>query len=185
MDKRTCTIDGCNKPARTKSAELCKMHYHRQYRNGSAGETAERKRKQRNPSCSIEECTKPDKESGLCAMHGIRLRRHGSPMVVIEPKDRAMPTGPNHHMWAGLDVGYGGAHERVRALHGPASKHRCIECSGPASHWSYNHDDPAPSQEQVRGGYVVAYSQSPEHYSPRCVPCHKRFDLNRADSVMG
>ena len=29
----------------------------------------------------------------------------------------------------------------------------------------------------------IAYSNNPEHYEPRCVPCHKRFDLGRVDSA--
>ena len=32
--KRTCTIDSCNKPARSNSATMCPMHYHRWYRHG-------------------------------------------------------------------------------------------------------------------------------------------------------
>lgn len=30
----TCVIEGCEKPARSSSAEWCKMHYHRWYRHG-------------------------------------------------------------------------------------------------------------------------------------------------------
>ena len=32
---RQCTIEGCTTAARTKSADLCKKHYHRNYRHGS------------------------------------------------------------------------------------------------------------------------------------------------------
>lgn len=35
MSNPTCTIPDCVKPARTKSAALCPMHYHRQYRHGN------------------------------------------------------------------------------------------------------------------------------------------------------
>lgn len=35
MSNPTCTVPGCVKPARTKVAELCPMHYHRWYRHGS------------------------------------------------------------------------------------------------------------------------------------------------------
>lgn len=35
MSQFTCTLAGCDKPSRNiKSAALCKMHYHRQYRHG-------------------------------------------------------------------------------------------------------------------------------------------------------
>jgi hypothetical protein len=40
MDHPTCTVDGCTKPTRTRSAKLCKMHYHRQYRHGSVDRSA-------------------------------------------------------------------------------------------------------------------------------------------------
>lgn len=35
MQQRTCTIESCEKPARSAKAEWCKMHYHRWYRHGS------------------------------------------------------------------------------------------------------------------------------------------------------
>lgn len=40
MSNPTCTIEGCEKPSRTKSAALCKMHYHRWYRHRDTGRTA-------------------------------------------------------------------------------------------------------------------------------------------------
>jgi len=184
MDNRTCTVDGCSKPTRTKSAELCEMHYHRQYRGKPIGGAAELIRKQRSPECHIEGCAKPDAEAGLCSMHAVRKRRHGDPLKVIAYSERDMPTGEDHHNWAGVDVGYEAAHGRVRRLRGSASTHMCVNCGEPAYHWSYNHDDP---DEIV--GYVssysrpIAYSGNPDHYSARCVPCHKRFDLDRIDAA--
>lgn len=184
MTNATCSVDACDKPTRTKSAMLCKMHYHRQYRGRPIGDAAEWIRKQRGPECHIEGCTKPDREAGLCSMHGARKRRHGDPMATIALSDRAMPTGEAHPNWLGAEVGYTGAHDRVRRLRGSASTHGCVNCGGPAYHWSYNHDDP---DEII--GYAhsyprpVAYSDKPQHYSARCVPCHKRFDLDRKDSA--
>lgn len=35
MDEPTCTVPDCSKPLRNKTATLCGMHYHRQYRHGS------------------------------------------------------------------------------------------------------------------------------------------------------
>ena len=35
MSERTCTMPGCDKPARSSGAAWCKMHYHRWYRHGS------------------------------------------------------------------------------------------------------------------------------------------------------
>ena len=49
---KTCSIDGCEKPARSGSAQWCKMHYHRWYRHGdplmtSAGVSVARGRRYR------------------------------------------------------------------------------------------------------------------------------------------
>lgn len=178
-----CTIDGCEKKARTKTSALCEMHYHRRYRGGEVGSAAEKIRKQRNPECAIEGCSKPDKEAGLCHMHGARKRRHGDPMVVIPLEERAFHYGEDHHNWVGEDVRYESAHQRVVRLHGPASIHLCVDCDQPAYHWSYNHDDPNQKYELGRSARPVAYSDKPEHYSPRCVPCHKRFDLDRINGT--
>lgn len=35
MSKRCCNVDGCQKPVRSTNADLCAMHYHRVYRNGT------------------------------------------------------------------------------------------------------------------------------------------------------
>lgn len=54
---RTCSVEGCEKPARSGKAEWCKMHYHRWYRHGStdaksttSGVTASQGRKYRTVS---------------------------------------------------------------------------------------------------------------------------------------
>lgn len=39
-EQQLCTVDGCSKPSLRKSAALCAMHYHRQYRHGSTDKTA-------------------------------------------------------------------------------------------------------------------------------------------------
>src|SRR3546814_6020433 len=61
----------------------------------------------------------------------------------------------------------------VRATLGHAADHTCVGCGGPADHWSYNHDDPS----ERRSPEGMLYSPEPSHYSARCVPCHKTFDL--------
>lgn len=184
MTSLTCTVESCEKPSRNKSAALCKMHYHRQYRTGNIGGAAELIRKQRSEHCHVEGCTKPDTEGGLCSMHAARKRRHGDVSTVIIPEDRALPTGEHHHNWAGSEVGYAGAHSRVKAMHGSATLHKCADCGSNASHWSYNHSDP---DELIVYGLSlngIAYSDDPLYYSPRCVPCHKTYDLGRRDSAL-
>lgn len=40
MSNATCTVTNCEKPARSSSAALCKMHYHRWYRHGDVDKVA-------------------------------------------------------------------------------------------------------------------------------------------------
>lgn len=61
----------------------------------------------------------------------------------------------------GADLGYFGAHQRVSRVRAKAIEHPCIDCSKAAAHWS-----------QIHG----TTGQEPEHYEPRCVPCHRTYD---------
>lgn len=72
------------------------------------------------------------------------------------------------------EVSYSAVHTRLRADRGPASAHPCTDCGGSARQWSYSHED--PNELRALEG---AYSLDPDHYSPRCVSCHKRMDLSR------
>jgi hypothetical protein len=78
------------------------------------------------------------------------------------------------------DSGYGAAHWRCRNDRGPAKYHQCVDCGDPACHWSYNYTDPDELMDTPGTQTPIPYSLSPAHYSPRCAPCHKRFDLDRA-----
>lgn len=80
-------------------------------------------------------------------------------------------------------AGYSGAHQRVRNDRGRVQEHQCINCGAQAAHWSYNHDDPDEFYAVGLSAAPVAFSLKSNHYSPRCVPCHKRFDLDRADAA--
>lgn len=165
-----CRVKGCTRRPRSKSSALCEMHYYRMRRTGSLGE-AESTRRQPG-HCRHRECDRRDSgEHGWCRLHLERIRAHGDPDVV----GRAEPTpGALHPQWQGEDVGYGAVHSRLRKERGRASDHPCVGCGGPADHWSYDHDDPA--EKHASDG---PYSTDLDHYSPRCVSCHKRFDLAR------
>lgn len=178
---KQCEVPGCKKNARTKTAKLCPMHYHRQYRGRGVGGAEEWVRKTKVGRCAVKGCNNADSEGVYCSMHDARQRRHGDTDKVISPSERDAPTGEDHSSWKGIDVGYTAAHDRVRRARGAASSHKCVDCGNPANHWSYDHEC---EDEQVRfeRGYYVAFSPSVDHYHPRCVPCHKRFDLGRHDS---
>jgi len=72
------------------------------------------------------------------------------------------------------NAGYTAAHDRVRRDRGRSALMTCVDCGAQAKHWSYDHNDP----DERRSAEGLAYSLDPLHYSPRCVPCHKRMDLD-------
>lgn len=79
-------------------------------------------------------------------------------------------------------INYGSAHDRVSSDRGPAKDRQCVGCGQQARHWSYDHDDPDELLDHMVSRNPVTYSLKPEHYSPRCARCHKRFDRDRHDS---
>lgn len=69
-------------------------------------------------------------------------------------------------------VTYETAHDRIVRDRGPARGRQCVDCGGPALHWSYDHAD--PDELTSPKGYL--YSLDVEHYEPRCPSCHYWFD---------
>jgi hypothetical protein len=168
-----CAAPGCEGLGRSPGVPYCELHYYRLYRNGQL-DPVRPQRKTGGP-CAVDGCDDLDIDIGMCAKHATRTRRHGDPTVCILPEDRNLARGPNNPSWAGDGVGYDGAHMRVEAAKGSASNHACIDCGNAARHWSYDHADP---NELIGGRGSYPYSADPDHYVPRCVPCHKKFDLS-------
>lgn len=106
-----------------------------------------------------------------CAMHYQRWYRYGDPLQA----GRAYGKGAAARHWRGDDVGYVGAHSRVRSKHGSAASHLCAHCGAQADDWAYDHAD--PNEKQDRRG---AYSPDPSHYFPLCRPCHRAYDKRAA-----
>lgn len=113
--------------------------------------------------CSIDECENEVQARGWCMKHYLRWYRRGTLDLV----------GRGRNTWTGDDATYNAVHLRHRKVKGRAGDRKCIECSGPASHWAYDNADPA---EKVAP--EGRYSTDPDHYQPMCVPCHKAFDTN-------
>lgn len=175
-------------------------------------------------ACSMENCSKPIKRTGLCYGHYMKQWRYGTPtpnhpsrhsnlvrrrfgtLTVVARYDgkwicrcdcgkyRVARTGdlnrtkeantcgiPGQHL--DDSPGYGAAHERVKRVHGAPSTHDCVDCGGRAAHWSYNHTDPNELYAVGLSAQPIAYSPHPEHYSPRCVSCHKVYDLRQANAT--
>ena len=166
-----CSVEGCERTdIQSKAKGWCRMHYHRWYRTGSAGEAGRRQRPRLSPECQVVGCTKPDRGGGWCSMHGARVRRHGSPEVVIPPEERQYHYGPEHHNWLN-DPTYGTVHHRLRYQRGPAKRHKCVDCGSQAEEWSYN------GVSEARG--AMPFTPDLSEYVPRCIPCHRRHDSTR------
>ena len=69
------------------------------------------------------------------------------------------------------EVTYAGMHHRLRMARGKAGGHQCSNCSEQAAHWAYDNGDP---EERIEND--LRFSVKPEHYTPLCASCHKRFD---------
>jgi hypothetical protein len=116
-----------------------------------------------HPPCSVEGCMRERKGRSLwCAMHTERVRKWGDPSIV-------------HAYVRSNDIGYGSMHQRVRTDRGSASAYACVDCGATAQHWSYDH-----SGRSECASTQGAYSTDVSTYEPRCVPCHKVYDLRIA-----
>lgn len=112
--------------------------------------------------CVVDGCSDPARTiAGYCGKHNERVRRHGDPDTVLVPK------------WTGDQASYSAVHLRLRKWRGRASAHQCIDCGKRAGQWSYGHARGPGHRECEVGPYSVDLAD----YDPRCVTCHKKFDL--------
>lgn len=132
-----------------------------------------KKRKQRSDKipegyiCDGPECTKLARRGNrLCPSHATQKSRHGEMWPLFSYRQRKET------------VGYSGAHRRVEKAKGKATDHDCVDCSGQAKQWSYDHGDPDELHEVYRE-YELPYSLDPDRYDPRCFECHKNFDQEK------
>lgn len=71
------------------------------------------------------------------------------------------------------------AHKRVKKLRGPARDYACVDCGVDAADWSFSHYDDVP----CRTSWGAAYSMNPDHYRPRCRPCHVKYDATNREGA--
>lgn len=167
-----CNVPGCDRSAVLLARTICRLHYQRKWRGGDLDGPVRTVRKSRG-TCRVEDCgVVDDGLHGYCKKHIARIKRHGSPDVVIHQRDRAIPRGEDHPKWKGDAASYNAVHLRLKKGRGPASAHECVDCGGRGSQWSYNRLDP-----EQRDSEFGPYSTDLDFYEARCVPCHKAFDL--------
>lgn len=171
-----CEVEGCTKTQRGRGP-WCYAHYMRNYRYGSP--TAERSKAKPNVDLvgqrygALVVRSYAGSGTWVCTCDcGVEVRTRTGDLN----RGGALSCG-NRTIHRRRDVcGYIAVHERLAHDRGPARDHVCVECGGVASHWSYDHTDPEVLIDQRLG---IPYSVDPDHYQPRCVPCHKTYDLSR------
>lgn len=168
-----CVVDGCDRERRRR--DWCDSHYARWARHGDAG-PAEIRDWSIAVGCQVDGCEKPHDSNGYCIAHAHRARRYGDPTHVPTPLEPGDPKA-----WRKAEVGYLGAHNRVRRLQGAARTYPCQHCGSEARDWAYDHDDPNELYKAVKG-YMLPYSIDPGHYMPLCKPCHVVMDKRVAQS---
>lgn len=197
MAKRTCSVEGCEKPSRSRG--WCPMHYYRFRKNGSP--EALQKFPRKGLLCVIDDCQRErySGKYGWCRAHYLQWRAKNrlnkTPCTVAGCEDpqhanelcavhdaRMRRTGTTdligrhrsdgHYKWVGDEATYGTIHRRLRVYRGSASEFDCDECGAEAKQWAYDHMDPNEKQSN-RGPFSVDLS----HYRPLCIPCHKTMDL--------
>ena len=80
--------------------------------------------------------------------------------------------GPANDSWRGDTPGYAAAHLRIASTYGKASGHFCADCGDTAA-TGRSATNATPPSTSDRG---LVYCTHLEHYAPRCIPCHFRFD---------
>lgn len=110
-------------------------------------------------SCTFPGCDKPYFSTGYCRGHRGQMERGVTLRPLYEQR---------------TDIGYLGAHARVRKAYGDPAHYECV-CGKPAVHWAYIGSEEGRMIEQV-GVSMLAYSLALDDYVPLCQPCHIKHD---------
>lgn len=180
MNSMPCKVNGCMKNVSRKG--FCYGHYMKDWRYGTP--TPEHEPRWENLSGQkygsltvIDRQGKHWRCSCACGRETMVLTGDLNRGSVQTCGNRAT------HMRAEV-VGYTTVHERLKSDRGSASSYACADCGNPAQHWSYDHADPNELVDFKLTSRGIAYSLDQNRYQPRCVPCHKIFDLERINSAM-
>ena len=79
MSGKTCSINGCERPA--KGRGWCHTHWRRWRRHGDPEAVVLRQRSQ----CSVEDCERDVKRQGMCHLHAQRVLRSGATELPPRP----------------------------------------------------------------------------------------------------
>jgi len=95
----------------------------------------------------------------------ISKAKMGIPRPELRGKGKRRANPPNYHL----------AHSWIRADKGRAAEKQCLDCDGPALHWSFAWRR-IPQVEWLWDGHRP-YSTNPDHYEARCASCAHRYDM--------
>lgn len=112
--------------------------------------------------CAVTECDRPKHAHTYCTMHMRRWKLSGDPLIVGERNGRPLKGSVPSHA---------AIHKRLARTLGSARKRACVDCGGRARDWSYDAADPN-ELTSPQGPYSLDLN----HYQPRCVSCHRKFD---------
>ncbi|UXA19503.1 hypothetical protein [Mycobacterium sp. SMC-4] len=163
-------VENCDSSVRSTYSEHCELHYYRLRRSGTVAEPEYISGHCEIDGCEADATTNRAAIDGqkmyLCRLHYLRIQKRGDASFECR--------GENSPNWTGSEASSGAVHYRVRKARGPAASWSCVDCARPAEHWSDDHMDPNEKSDPEEG----PYSLDIDHYFPRCVRCHKRFDLD-------
>lgn len=172
---RTCSIDGCERTGKIVRG-WCRKHYSNWQRNGHPTRGPGSGRRPRQYPQDIVDLICDMYLDGM-TVHEIRqvAPRGYRVQTILErylPERRKAAKrnqkGSANHMWKGDGAGYQAVHLRL----GKASTQVCVDCASRAEHWSYT----GGASDEKLNRHGVPYSHDPSYYSPRCVPCHHKYD---------
>lgn len=158
-----CSVDGCGNPQHCNP--YCSAHYTRWKRTGDP--LTPKLRLPNEGACVVEWCDQPMRKREWCASHYAQWLHYGE----ISPWQYRHGEGA-----------YVSTHKWLRGQLGAPADRSCADCGNPAEEWSYDHS--APDERRDPTHFDAPYSRMPEHYSPRCVPCHRRYDKGRTDKYV-
>ena len=180
MSSVPCPVDGCSKDVHRKG--FCYAHYMKNWRYGTPTPKHEVRRQLIDGQrFGLLVALEPTKGKWLC-----RCDCGATKLVRTGDLNRGSTTscGQPHLHHRLSSVTYGAAHDRLKIDKGNVRDQECVDCGDEAKQWSYDHADPNEMLAYGLSPKPIAYSLNPEHYSARCVPCHKHFDLNRKDAYL-
>lgn len=175
--EQQCSVPDCDRAATPGKRGWCYGHYMRNYRYGSP--TAEKRRRYVDVEGErFGRLVAVEREPAPSRFWVCRCECGAERRATYEALRRGKATSCGAPDCQRKDVvTYSGAHMRVRTRRGPASSHACVDCGGQAAQWSYDKSDP-DEQYMISGDKKYPYSLDENRYVPRCVPCHRAFDLH-------